>query len=144
MNDKYTEDSQYKNGIGFFLRMRSVIKEERRFCERCGKDLKGVGRYLWAVHHKDHNHYNNILENFELLCKGCHQKEHQCARELNKKVWERNCWFCGCTFKTKTFNREFCDSCKKLWRSKYKGRVSREGARPLILAEKCNDYSERK
>ena len=52
---KYAEDSQYKNGIGFFRREGSKLKETVRYCERCGKDLKNAGRYSWVVHHKDHN-----------------------------------------------------------------------------------------
>lgn len=38
-HDKYTEDSQYKYGIGFFRREGAKIKEAVRYCERCGKDL---------------------------------------------------------------------------------------------------------
>ena len=142
---RYTEDSQYKNGAGFFNRMRDRIKEERRFCERCGKDLKDANRYQWVVHHKDHNHFHNVIENYELLCKTCHQKEHECGKQLNVKTWTRKCWFCGEEFTTKTHNQEFCDICRKIWRNSFKGRYSREEAKPLILERrKCNDYSERK
>lgn len=45
---KYAEDSQYKNGIGFFRREGSKLKETVRYCERCGKDLKNAGRYSWV------------------------------------------------------------------------------------------------
>lgn len=43
-HDKYTEDSQYKYGIGFFRREGAKIKEAVRYCERCGKDLKNKRR----------------------------------------------------------------------------------------------------
>jgi 5-methylcytosine-specific restriction endonuclease McrA len=29
-------------------------------------------------HHKDHNSHNNVIENLVLLCKQCHQIEHEC------------------------------------------------------------------
>ena len=35
-----------------------------------------------AVHHKDHNRKNNVESNFELLCKRCHQVEHECWKNL--------------------------------------------------------------
>lgn len=141
---KYTEDSQYKYGIGFFRREGAKIKEAVRYCEHCGKDLKNAGRYSWVVHHKDHNRKNNTLENYELLCKACHQKEHECHKKLNVKEWIRTCWFCGESFATKTYNKEFCPECRKIWRNSFKGNYTREEAKPLILARrKCNDYPER-
>jgi hypothetical protein len=77
-NAKGKDDSQYKNGITYFLKHRKRIKEERRYCERCSVDLKDVAWYLWVIHHKDHDRSNNTDENFELLCKRCHQLEHDC------------------------------------------------------------------
>ena len=81
-NDSGDQDSQYKTGIRYFKKRRSVIKSERRFCERCKKDLLSAGKGQWAVHHKDHNRKHNIDSNFELLCKRCHQLEHNCTNNL--------------------------------------------------------------
>lgn len=53
-----------------------------RFCERCGKDLLDSAPAERAVHHKDHNRKNNVEGNFELLCKRCHQVEHECWKNL--------------------------------------------------------------
>lgn len=83
-NAKGTEDSQYKNGIGLFLSVVSTIREEVRFCERCDKDLLYVGIGEWATHHRDHDRSNNVRENFELLCKRCHQLEHECYENFSK------------------------------------------------------------
>ena len=68
----------YKHGWYIADRLRKEVKEERRYCERCSLDLQDVDRWRWVVHHKDHNHYNNVIENLELLCKRCHQIEHEC------------------------------------------------------------------
>ena len=71
----------YKNGIGcVFHKLRKQIKDERRYCERCSKDLKDATRHHWCMHHKDHDRTNNVIENFELLCKRCHQIEHDCHK----------------------------------------------------------------
>ena len=71
----------YKNGIGSnFQNQRRRIKEERRYCNRCNKDLLEATRYQWCIHHIDHDRTNNVQSNFELLCKRCHQIEHECQK----------------------------------------------------------------
>ena len=79
-NSSGSDDDQYKNGIGYFMKIRGVIRQTRRYCERCGKDLLNASRYEWAVHHRDHDRTNNSDSNFELLCKKCHQIEHDCHK----------------------------------------------------------------
>ena len=49
----------------------------------CGK--KENKRKL-SVHHKDENHYNNILENLQIVCIGCHRKLHQTGKKQNRKI----------------------------------------------------------
>jgi len=71
----------YTTGIGCdFQDRRREIKEDRRYCERCDKDLRDAGRYFWCVHHIDHDRTNNSDSNLELLCKRCHQIEHECHK----------------------------------------------------------------
>lgn len=71
----------YINGIGSdFQNQRKRIKEERRYCQRCNKDLLEATRYQWCMHHIDHDRTNNVESNFELLCKRCHQIEHECHK----------------------------------------------------------------
>lgn len=77
------EHHSYVNGLGCdFQDKRKQIKEERGCCERCGKDLRAVSRYHWCLHHRDHDRTNNVESNFELLCKRCHQIEHECYKAL--------------------------------------------------------------
>lgn len=85
-NNKGKEDDQYKNGIVFFMKNRRRIKEEKRYCERCNKDLLDAGHYGWVIHHRDHDRNNNVESNFELLCKSCHQKEHDCHLAFSKRA----------------------------------------------------------
>lgn len=44
-------------------------------CNRCGYDEHVK---ILEVHHRDHDHSNNVLENLELLCPNCHAIEHRC------------------------------------------------------------------
>jgi hypothetical protein len=68
----------WKNGISFFIQQGPIIKAEVRYCERCKKDLIDATDKEWVIHHRDHDRENNVRENFELLCKRCHQIEHRC------------------------------------------------------------------
>ena len=76
-----SDHHSYTSGIGCdFQDKRSNIKDERRYCNRCTKDLLDAGRYFWCLHHIDHDRSNNTKDNLELLCKRCHQIEHDCHR----------------------------------------------------------------
>lgn len=81
---KGVEDSSYKTGIAYFMKSRRRIREERQFCEECGKDLTDATHYQWVIHHKDHDRTNNVDSNFQLLCKRCHQIEHNCHLAFTK------------------------------------------------------------
>jgi 5-methylcytosine-specific restriction endonuclease McrA len=50
-------------------------------CGRCGQSFAGRKLSELTVHHKDHNHENNPPDgsNWELLCRACHDIEHQTA-----------------------------------------------------------------
>lgn len=73
----------YKHGWFIADRLRPEVKS-RRYCERCNIDLRDASRWHWVVHHRDHNHYNNVIDNLELLCKRCHQVEHECHLAFTK------------------------------------------------------------
>ena len=68
----------YKDGSYTYETIRQEIKQQKGECERCALDLSEATHYEWVVHHKDHDHYNNRRDNLELLCKRCHQIEHEC------------------------------------------------------------------
>lgn len=84
-NVRGVKASGYKHGKYTFETVRNFLKEERRFCERCAADLIEATHYFWVVHHKDHNHWNHSLDNLELLCKRCHQVEHECWKAFTKE-----------------------------------------------------------
>ena len=50
------------------------IKEKK--CECCGLS-EWMGKPIpLELHHKDFNHYNNSLENLQILCSNCHMQAH--------------------------------------------------------------------
>lgn len=72
----------YKDGSYTYETIRNELRISIRYCERCKKDLIDAEHNFWAVHHIDHNHYNNDINNLELLCKRCHQIEHDCVKNF--------------------------------------------------------------
>lgn len=68
----------YKNGWTTYFNHRKFLKETINACQRCEKDLSTATRWEWACHHKDHDKTNSDISNLELLCKRCHQLEHEC------------------------------------------------------------------
>ena len=75
-----SENQNYRHGRLTFLRWARERKQQIGICEHCGKDIKDATQYEWAGHHKDHNPMNNVIENLMLLCKRCHQLEHNCHK----------------------------------------------------------------
>lgn len=56
-----------------------TLKLYPHICARCGREFEGKKLRELTVHHKDHNHDNNLPDgsNWELLCLYCHDHEHQ-------------------------------------------------------------------
>ena len=74
--EKGKNHHSYKTGIGLFRDLAKANKDP--ICERCKIDLDYSKPFTYCVHHRDHDRTNNELENLEMLCKRCHQLEHDC------------------------------------------------------------------
>lgn len=68
--EKTIEESSAKTAC------KKALKLLPNLCNRCGS-LNNL-----VAHHKDHNRNNNKLDNFEILCKKCHQNHHA-IKDLN-------------------------------------------------------------
>jgi 5-methylcytosine-specific restriction endonuclease McrA len=81
------KNSSYKNGMSkstiWRLTKRIVLESGRDLytCERCG--LVRTDMEL-PRHHKDYNRANNDPSNIEVLCHGCHNREHNVHRKRNE------------------------------------------------------------
>lgn len=76
----------YKNGIGIYKKLGREKAQRLKYCERCSSTLDLTNSHKWVTHHKDHNRNNNDESNLEILCKSCHQKEHQVYKNFNKGI----------------------------------------------------------
>jgi 5-methylcytosine-specific restriction endonuclease McrA len=79
---KGAENHMYTHGRSTFARWARERKETVGLCEDCGKDIKDATHYMWVGHHKDHDRSNNTMENLVILCKRCHQIEHECWKSF--------------------------------------------------------------
>ena len=66
-------------GNGSNVRKRKVLIErgiKENKCECCGLS-EWIGKPIpLELHHKDFNHYNNSLDNLQVLCANCHMQAH--------------------------------------------------------------------
>lgn len=70
------DNKHYKNGIGYHKRRSRELKQELGVCNRCDISLIDAPPGQYCLHHIDYDRNNNEDNNFELLCKSCHAKEH--------------------------------------------------------------------
>ena len=63
---KGKEHHQYKDGKSSVLYRTVITKDKCRLCEK----TENLG-----IHHKNDDHYDNRLENLEVLCNSCHMSE---------------------------------------------------------------------
>jgi hypothetical protein len=71
------KNSQYTGKSGA-SGCRKAMKLLPSICNRCNSTS-----HLLA-HHIDHNRENNSLDNFEILCKSCHQRHHETRDEQGR------------------------------------------------------------
>lgn len=112
----------------------SGVKEDK--CELCGvSEWQGVKLPL-ELHHKDTNHYNNDLENLQILCPNCHSiQEGNSGSAIGTKISQKEkvlktkpCPKCG---KEIQMDSKLCAECTHLASRKVE-RPSREELKKLI------------
>ena len=76
--NKYKDSSYYTKKNGPFIhstKLREKLVREgkkQNKCEICGLTSWYEKRLPLELHHKDGNHYNNELDNLQILCPNCH------------------------------------------------------------------------
>ena len=130
-------DSAIKSHVLKGKLIRDGIKEQK--CELCGVSTwLGVLLPL-ELHHKDGNHYNNSIDNLQILCPNCHSiqegnsgKAVKSKEEIAKLTKEAKrtaiCLVCG---KPITRNSTYCPECYAR-ESRMVERPSREELKNLI------------
>ena len=94
---------------------------KERKCEKCGCGTEWEGEPLTLeLHHKDGNHYNNNLDNLQILCPNCHSQT-ETYRSRTKanlkpiyekidehKLKEKICPVCGKKFYPHKKSTKYC------------------------------------
>lgn len=62
------QNGRYIDGTQSTAYRQMIVKDK---CFRCGATDQLV------IHHKDHNHTNNVPENLEVMCSPCHTSHHK-------------------------------------------------------------------
>lgn len=104
-----------------YLKKRLVVEGLKEWkCEKCGNDGMWNGEKLTLeLHHKNGNHFDNRLENLQILCPNCHsqtnnyrgkqnKKEKDTIKKIQRKTHICKCKYCGIEFKADRANRKFC------------------------------------
>ena len=68
--EEYIQSTYVKSHVLKLKLIRDGIKEEK--CEICGISSWQGEKLPLELHHKDGDHYNNNLENLQILCPNCH------------------------------------------------------------------------
>lgn len=90
---EYIKSTSVKSSVLLKKLIKEGIKERK--CEKCG-NTHWFGELIpLEVHHKDGNHFNNNLNNLELLCPNCHYFTDSYKGKKNKINKERFCSVCG-------------------------------------------------
>jgi DNA polymerase III alpha subunit len=84
-NPMFNKESREKQGNkirkhGFYSKDFKYYLKNKAICNRCGSNKK------LDVHHRDRDHKNNNIGNWEILCKKCHAKEHNHKMEINPEM----------------------------------------------------------
>lgn len=123
LTDILKENTNYR---GYDLRNRLVkkgLKENK--CEICGYDQN------LELHHINGNHYDNRLENLQILCPNCHAKTYNYkGRNSNRKEEPANLYK-----KSREEHYCTCKNCNKIF---YSDRIDR--TRKFCSRECYNDY----
>lgn len=121
LNDILKENTNYSSHNLKLRLFKEGIKEQK--CEICGKsEWEGVPIHL-ELHHINGNHYDNRLENLQILCPNCHSntsnfrnRNRTSITEIPNHLYTKKekpvctCLYCGKTFTSDRSDRvrKFC------------------------------------
>ena len=112
---KYSLNEYLKsNSIRSKVLIKKLIEEnvKERKCERCN-NTEWEGELIpLEVHHIDGNHFNNSLDNIQLLCPNCHFLTENFRGRQNKKNKQYFCKKCGKTISRWSYTG-LCVNCTK-------------------------------
>ena len=120
LDDILKENTNYKS---HYLKNKIVTNGLKEYkCEVCGLTDWNNKPITLELHHLNGNHYDNRLENLQLVCPNCHsQTPNYKGRNRDKKYIENNipkpfkkdkiiikCLNCGKEFESERYKRKYC------------------------------------
>ena len=105
-NEKYISASSLRDKL-----IRCGLKV--RQCECC-KNTEWLGQPIpLELHHKNEDHYDNSLENLEILCSNCHSTKHGYGQAIKQTVEDVVKKVRACKKQKKDKKTSFCSICGK-------------------------------
>lgn len=109
------ENTNFKSDTLKYRLVKEGLKQWK--CEKCGNEGVWEGEELvLELHHINGNHYDNRLENLQILCPNCHSQTDNFRNKNSLKVVKPQkrishvckCDYCGKEFKSSKKNTKFC------------------------------------
>lgn len=133
-NYKTVEEYLKNNNIKSSILRDKLIKEKYKEyqCEIC-KNIKWMDELIpLELHHKNGKHYDNNLNNLQILCPNCHALQHKLTLQEPLKQKHYFCIDCG---KEIGKSGVRCRSCAKKHLSTIEEKITREKLKSLIRKE---------
>lgn len=109
------ENTNFKTDTLKYRLVKEGLKQWK--CEKCGNEGVWEGEELvLELHHINGNHYDNRLENLQILCPNCHSQTDNFRNKNNTKavkskkrvLYVCKCDYCGKEFRSNKKNKRFC------------------------------------
>ena len=109
------ENTNFKSDTLKYRLVKEGLKQWK--CEKCGNEGVWEGKELvLELHHINGNHYDNRLENLQILCPNCHSQTDNFRNKNSTKavkpkkrvLYIRKCDYCGKEFRSNKKNKRFC------------------------------------
>lgn len=115
LEDILKENTNFKSDTLKYRLVKEGLKQWK--CEKCGNEGVWEGKELvLELHHINGNHYDNRLENLQILCPNCHSQTDNFRNKNSTKavkpkkrvLYIRKCDYCGKEFRSNKKNKRFC------------------------------------
>ena len=109
------ENTNFKSDTLKYRLVKEGLKQWK--CEKCGNEGVWEGKELvLELHHINGNHYDNRLENLQILCPNCHSQTDNFRNKNSTKavkpkkrvLYICKCDYCGKEFRSNKKNKRFC------------------------------------
>ena len=115
LEDILKENTNFKSDTLKYRLVKEGLKQWK--CEKCGNEGVWEGEELvLELHHINGNHYDNRLENLQILCPNCHSQTDNFRNKNSTKavkpkkrvLYICKCDYCGKEFRSNKKNKRFC------------------------------------